>query len=772
MRLHSVIFLLLSLSCAALSVAFADDAPVDLNHHPGRAIYTKLCVECHGDEGEGVEGKADDPLIGNRDLSSLAGRIERTMPEDKEDLCVGPDAKAVAEYIYHAFYSAEAQARLIDVKKSFTRLTVPQHKNSIMDLISSFRNGYHVGLGDKRGLKGDYYGGYKYNTDKEKKGADRFDRTDPWLKFDFGNQAPRVPEGKELQPGEFSIRWSGGLIAQETGTYEFVIKTRNGAVLQINESDFDATKTVDAWVSPNNEIREVRGSIFLQGGRVYPVRIDFFKYKEDKAYFELLWKPPHGVEQTIPTHVLTPDRYYESMVVETPFPADDRSFGYERGSSVSQEWFDAVTSSAFEAADYIANHLDELAGIKKDDPERAKKIGEFGVAFTSRAFRRPLTEEERVYFVDRRFQEADSLEKAVRRLVLLTLTSPRFLYPDSSFESMEGPWAKSASLALTLWDSVPDAEWIKRTQSNRFRDPKKWEEEARRMVWDRRTRDKLNGFFHHWLELDRAYEISKDSKLFPDFSPEVMADLRTSLDLFLEQAIWTGSSDYRQLILADSLFLNSRLSKIYGDGKDHQGFQKVSLPPQNRAGVITHPYLLTSLAYHDNTSPIHRGVFLTRNIVGIALKPPPEATEFKDSDFDPTLTMREKVTELTRSKACMACHSMINPLGFSLETFDAMGRFRQKELNKAINDDSELKTDDGTRIQIKGPRDVAEFAANSPTAHRAFVRQLFHHFVKQPTAAYGPNTLDDLQKHFTETNFNVSELLVRIAITAAQGKQP
>ncbi len=341
MNYHPVYLCSLFSVFAFLSTAKSADSPVDLIHHPGRVIYEKLCVDCHAENGDGVEDKADDPLIGTRDLDSLTGRIERTMPEDKEDLCVGPDARAVAEYIYHAFYSAEAQARLVDVKKSLTRLTVPQHKNSITDLISSFRKGYSTNLGEKRGLTGQYFGGYKYNTDKEKKGADRFDRIDRWLKFDYGNQPPSVPEGKQFQSKEFSVRWSGGLVARDTGSYEFTIKTRNGAFMQVNEGERDAVKTVDAWVAPNNELREVKGSVYLIGGRIYPLQIDFFKYKEDKAYFELLWRPPHGVLETIPTRVLTPDRYKETPVIETPFPADDRSFGYERGSSISQEWFDA-----------------------------------------------------------------------------------------------------------------------------------------------------------------------------------------------------------------------------------------------------------------------------------------------------------------------------------------------------------------------------------------------------------------------------------------------
>ena len=112
---------------------------IDLEDHPGRAIYQRLCAECHADDGQGVEALAEDPLVGSRSLESLAGRIERTMPEDEEDLCVGEDAKIVAEYVYHAFYSEEARARNTPARIDLTRLTAPQYRNSVADLVQSFR---------------------------------------------------------------------------------------------------------------------------------------------------------------------------------------------------------------------------------------------------------------------------------------------------------------------------------------------------------------------------------------------------------------------------------------------------------------------------------------------------------------------------------------------------------------------------------------------------------------------------------------------------------
>jgi hypothetical protein len=248
----------------------------------------------------------------------------------------------------------------------------------------------------------------------------------------------------------------------------------------------------------------------------------------------------------------------------------------------------------------------------------------------------------------------------------------------------------------------------------------------------------------------------------------VLADLRTSLDLFVEDVVWSESSDYRQLLLANYLFLNDRLAKFYGVPPPAEGeFEKISFGAKERTGVITHPYLLATFAYNKNSSPIHRGVFLTRNIVGRALKPPIAAIEFMDGRFDPSLTMREKVSELTRPAACQTCHSVINPLGFSLENYDAVGRYRTTDNQKLVDTASEYPTSDGKTVRLRGARDVAEYAGRSPEAHRGFIQQLFHQTVKQPVGAYGPDTLENLRRSFTASNYNIQKLLVEIVKVSA-----
>src|SRR3954465_3561794 len=139
-----------------LGWAWTSSAQVPGEH--GAAIYQKLCASCHGDKGQGVPDKYDEPLHGNRGVEGLAKRIARTMPDDDVGACVGDDAREVAAYIYEAFYSPRAQWRLRPPEFDLSRLTNNQFRTSVADLIGMFRGGSDRALGEQRGLKAQYTG--------------------------------------------------------------------------------------------------------------------------------------------------------------------------------------------------------------------------------------------------------------------------------------------------------------------------------------------------------------------------------------------------------------------------------------------------------------------------------------------------------------------------------------------------------------------------------------------------------------------------------------
>ncbi len=758
------------LRSALLGLGLAGTASAAEVERSGEAIYHRHCADCHGESGEGSAEHDVDAMDGGRSIASLTRYIDRRMPEDEPELVTGADAEKVAAYMMGEFYGADARARRTAVpEKAFARLTNRQFRESLADLIGSF--GETKPHGEGSGLTGQYFQSRGMNKKQQKS----FEREDTALDFDFGVYSP----GEGITADQFSIAWDGSLNVAVSGWYEFRLSTPNGARFYLNgeaqegdsnQRDDSSAKRqpalIEAWVSSGEEIREESARMFLLGGRSYPIRLDYFKYQEPRGMVRLEWKPPQGEWTVLAAPYLSPAGATHVAVVSTTFPPDDASEGYERGTSVSREWHEATTAAAIELANQVVARLDMLSGSKESDPERVERLKGFLGTLAERAFRRPLSDELRQRYVDRPFEGGVAPEDAVKRAVILIVKSPRFLYPDLGSEN--DSFTVAGRLALGLWDSLPDQPLLEAAKAGNLRTPDQVKEQARRMLADPRAMTKLNHFFRGWLKLDAEADLQKDHGKFPGFDVDLVADLRRSLELFIDRVVAGERSDLRELLGADYLFVNDRLAKFYGlPAPEGDGFQPVKLDPAQRAGVITHPFVLARLAHHDATSPIHRGVFLTRHILGGSLKAPPEAIAFDDHKFDPSMSMREKVTEMTRDKSCMTCHETINPLGFSLENFDAVGRFRLRENEKPIDPESDYNTLEGDLLRLRGPRDVADHASESPVARRGFVRQLFQSVIKQTPAAFGHDAVTRLDESFAASDHHIRNLFLEINVLAA-----
>ncbi|MFM8725383.1 MAG: DUF1588 domain-containing protein, partial [Planctomycetaceae bacterium] len=163
----------------------------------------------------------------------------------------------------------------------------------------------------------------------------------------------------------------------------------------------------------------------------------------------------------------------------------------------------------------------------------------------------------------------------------------------------------------------------------------------------------------------------------------------------------------------------------------------------------------------------HRGVFLTRALLGRGIKPPPVAVAPTAPELSPELTTRERVTVQTSPELCAGCHRMINSAGFALENFDAVGRFRDHERERMIDAGGQYEQRNGELVRFSGARELAAFLARSEETRRSFVRQLFHHQVQQPILAYGPDTIQRLSDLLQQGQFNIRRLQVEIAVISA-----
>ena len=678
----------------------------------------------------------------------------------------GVDAKRLGAFVYDSFYSPLAQERNRPARVSLQRLTVKQYRNAVMDLLTPPHQ--PIPSDQPIGLYGEYFKGQDLNV------ANRaFKRIDREVNFDFGTNAP----GKDgFDPHFFSIAWQGDVLAPDTGDYEFVIRTDQSAYLFVNGWK---KLLIDAQTRSSNS-NEFRASIHLMGGRTYPIRLVFTKAGRGvdstaktkakpptKSFVQLLWTRPLHATETIPSFCLFTQTDIPSFVLTTPFPPDDRSMGYERGSSVSREWDDAETNAAIEAATYVSENISSVTGVPDNAKDRKDRLIAWSRDFVERAFRRPLTPELDKTYIQHPFDVTPNMDLAIKRLVILALKSPRFLYREVLSGSKPDRYAVASELALTLWDTLPDPELKRAADSGELDRDDGLNRQVQRMANDPRAWPKLREFLLHWLKVDEVPDIVKEPKHYPGFDLAAASDLRTSLELFLQAKAWDGSSDFRDLMLSPTQFLNGRLAQLYDVNLPPTAdFQPIEMNPSERIGVITQPYLLTRFAYLDGSSPIHRGVLILRNLLGRMLNPPPAAFAPLSSSLHPDMTTRERVSLQTSPEMCHACHGIINPLGFTLEKFDAIGRLRASDNGKPIDCSGSYEPIRGRAMQFGGAVDLAKYLAESDESHSAFVEKLFQHLTKQPVLAYGPDTLGHLKAQFAENRYSIRSLLASIAKAA------
>lgn len=794
----------------------------------GEQIYREQCARCHGKAGEGTADNHPEPLAGDKTVIELTNVIHETMPDDADSKCSEEDAAKVAAFIYDAFYSSDARVRNRPARIELSRLTVRQYQNVVTDIVGSFRPS-DFKWGADRGLHAQYFA-------KRNIGADRkIERTDAEVHFNWGKSSP---DPQTLDPKEYSIAWDGSVLAPDTGTYEFVVRTEHACNLFVNNLQ---TPLIEAWVKSGDDT-EHRAELHLLGGRAYPIKLEFSRFdqppkekpkpKKDKkkekeqedakqsetekkkddekkdgdkqesdkdkekkdvaekkqadqnkeapeevrpstepilpTSISLEWKRPNHALEVIAARYLAPKLAPPVFVLQTRFPPDDRSVGYERGTAVSKAWDEATTEAALETAGYIGDHLEQLSGANPVAATSEPILRKFCTLLAETAFRRPLSDEQMHTFITHQFESTTDLRLAAKRSILLVLKSPRFLYREVE-GAADDPYNVAARMSFGLWDSIPDIDLVAAARKDKLKTRDQIAAQLERMLPDLRTRSKLRDFFLIWLKVSQPRDIAKDPKAFPEFTPEVISDLRSSLELTIDELLDSDAADFRQLVTSDDVWLNGRLAKIYGvELPADTPFQKVDFEPAHRAGVLSHPYLLASLAYTNSSSPIHRGVFISRSVLGRVLRPPATAVAPLPAELHADLSTRERVALQTQPEACQGCHAMINPLGFTLENFDAIGRFRDRERDHVVDASGSYLTQAGAIEKFQGVKDIAKFIAASDESHTAFVKQLFHHTVKQSIFAYGPAELPTLEQSFEKNGYNIRKLLVDVVASSSK----
>ncbi|MGC6427142.1 MAG: DUF1592 domain-containing protein [Akkermansiaceae bacterium] len=279
------------------------------------------------------------------------------------------------------------------------------------------------------------------------------------------------------------------------------------------------------------------------------------------------------------------------------------------------------------------------------------------------------------------------LEQGMEMAISAILVSPRFLlriensptdFPSGTVYRLENEMLASR-LAFFLWSSLPDDELLGADLS----DPAVHEAQVRRMLADPRASSLVTNFANQWLQLRNLDAVAPDLRLFPDFDDNLRQSFKKETELFF-QSILEEDHPIADLLKADYTFLNERLAKHYRIPHiSGTRFRRVALDPSHhRGGILRHGSILTVTSYPNRTSPSIRGNWVLENILGTpAPPPPPEIPSLDDVVVADHLPIRQKLAAHSQKKSCATCHRLMDPVGFSLEEFDALGRWRSKDVD-------------------------------------------------------------------------------------------
>ncbi len=314
------------------------------------------------------------------------------------------------------------------------------------------------------------------------------------------------------------------------------------------------------------------------------------------------------------------------------------------------------------------------------------------------AYRRPVTAADLSaplkFFTEAR--KTGNFDTGIEMALSAVLVSPQFLFRiESNAAPVAGQTAYriadldlASRLSFFLWSSIPDEELLASAVRGDLRKPDLLEKQVRRMLSDNRSRALVTNFAEQWLYLRNLASATPDMRLFAGFDDNLRQAFRQETELFVESILREDRS-VLNLLKADYTFLNERLAKHYGIPNIYGSrFRRVTLPQSSvRGGLLRHGSILTVTSYATRTSPVIRGKFILDNILG---SPPPPPPPFVPSLKENTgaskgLSMRDRIAEHRANPACSGCHNLMDPLGFSLENFDAIGRWRTLEENRAVD---------------------------------------------------------------------------------------
>ncbi|MBI1345255.1 DUF1592 domain-containing protein [bacterium] len=388
--------------------------------------------------------------------------------------------------------------------------------------------------------------------------------------------------------------------------------------------------------------------------------------------------------------------------------------------------------------------------------------------FLKRAFRRPIQESELdlyVQFVQKTVEQGESFEAAMQQTLTAILVSPHFLFRVETDRNPNDPhdlhplndFELAARLSYFLWSSMPDDKLLALAERNELHRDDVIVAEVQRMLADSKSQALVDNFAEQWLQLRILNDIRPDPELYPAFSPELRADMQQETKQLFTH-IMRNDRSLLDLLEARYTFLNERLAKHYGiNGVQGNEFREVSLEGTPRTGLLTHASVMTMTSNPNRTSPVKRGKWIMEVVLNTPPPPPPpNVPELEAAKADESMTFRQQLELHRQNATCASCHRTMDELGFGLENFDPIGRFREKDGERPLDVTGLLP--DGNRFA--GPQELAQTLKKRQTQFAQSVSEkLLTYALGRGTEYYDRCTVNKIADQLELGQFRFSALV-------------
>lgn len=432
------------------------------------------------------------------------------------------------------------------------------------------------------------------------------------------------------------------------------------------------------------------------------------------------------------------------------------------------------------AAAFVAKGLDAAlpcaAGDRSDDCAAA-----FVTDFASRAFRRPISEAERQPLLEA-FAQANAswgFDKGIELVVASVLQSPQLLYRvetesgsrvNDKVIALDG-YQVASRLSYFLWNTMPDEELMALAASDGLREVGAIQEQASRMVEDPRARGTVEDFNEQWLGLSRFAEIVRE----PDGASadsaraaELNASWHRSVQAFVQDAYYEGGGTLDALMSSQAVFVDATLGELYGmDAAGVAEGELTSVVDEQRAGILTQPAMMALLAHSNQSAPVQRGLFVREQLLCHELPPPPPDVDTTPPDPEPNATTRERFRQHSANERCATCHQLLDPIGFGLENFDQLGRFRSEENGIPVDASGNLLIMDNSELEgpFNGALELADKLSQSSQVRDCLATQWFRYGMGRAEAREDTCSLDEVKLAFESSGGDFKTLLVALTGT-------